>query len=272
MTLPFLKWAGGKRWLTSHFALRELSCEGTYFEPFLGGGAVFFNLQPNAAILSDTNSDLINVYRIIKSDAQKLHLALQRLQAAHSKETYYKIRSSRPDEDFSRAVKFLYLNRTCWNGLYRVNKMGNFNVPIGSKKTIVLPSDDFQSCAAALRDASLVVSDFEDVIDLSKEGDLIFCDPPYTVKHNMNGFVKYNEAIFSWDDQKRLSKTLERAVTRGVRVIVTNADHPDVCELYDFLNYESVSRASVIAAAGSFRNQVTEAMFTTGNITIPRSY
>jgi DNA adenine methylase len=120
------------------------------------------------------------------------------------------------------------LNRTCFNGIYRVNLRGAFNVPKGTKSAVVLPTDDFSEAQRLLRRAKLLDGDFEEVIDQAQSGDLVFADPPYTVRHNNNGFIKYNEKLFSWDDQERLARVLTRAAKRGVKVVATNADHREI--------------------------------------------
>ena len=263
---PFLKWAGGKRWLTSSQRLPIPTKFNRYIEPFVGGGAVFFHLQPESAIIADVNAELIELYRVIKELPNELQLHMDRHQSLHSHDHYYAMRGAVPSGDLERAARTLYLNRTCWNGLYRVNRKGEFNVPIGEKTTVVFDGEDFGAVSAALASAEIRCSDFEATIELAEEGDFVFVDPPYTVQHNLNGFVKYNESIFSWADQKRLRDTVQRALERGAAVVVTNADHESVHKLYDGVcQYHSLSRASVLSADAAFRGQTTEALFV-GNV------
>lgn len=257
--LPFLKWAGGKRWLSKD--LKELigDTPGRYFEPFAGGAAVFFALRPEQAFLSDSNAELINAYSAVKFDWRRLHLLLQDHQAKHSKEHYYSVRGSVPRGRYERAARFIYLNRTCWNGLYRVNQRGEFNVPKGTKTAVLLETDDFHSISVALKNAELRTADFEEQIQKAKDGDTIFADPPYTVKHKFNGFVKYNEHIFAWKDQVRLANALIDAKRRGVRVFSTNADHESIRGLYaQHFRITEVSRFSSIAGNGTARGQYPE--------------
>lgn len=257
--LPFLKWAGGKRWLSASLAPIVAQCRGTYFEPFLGSGAVFFHHQPRQAVLSDANAELIECYVAIRDEPSAVQQALKRLAGKDPETSYYDVRKSRPRSVAGRAARFLYLNRTCWNGLYRVNLKGEFNVPRGTKTQILLPDEDFFVFSAVLQSCRISACDFEESIDAAKDGDLIFADPPYTVAHNLNGFVKYNQQIFSWCDQKRLAAALIRASRRGVMVISTNADHPEVLALYrNHFSTDSVARSSVIAAASSNRRRTTE--------------
>jgi DNA adenine methylase len=158
----------------------------------------------------------------------------------------------------------IYLNRTCFNGVYRVNNRGEFNVPRGTKDAVLMDTDDFKAMAERLRSAELRVADFEELVDEAMEGDLVFADPPYTVRHNLNGFVKYNEVLFSWADQERLALALQRAAARGVKVVSTNANHHSVQSLYsswEFLT-RAVSRFSQISAYGPARRQFDELIIT----------
>ncbi|WP_227458722.1 DNA adenine methylase [Cupriavidus pauculus] len=257
--LPFLKWAGGKRWLAKE--LKELigDTRGRYFEPFAGGAAVFFALRPQEAFLSDSNGELINAYSAVKFDWRRLQILLQDHQAKHSEEHYYSVRGSMPRGRYERAARFIYLNRTCWNGLYRVNQRGEFNVPKGTKTAVLLDTDDFKAISAALKHAELCTTDFEAQIQKASRGDTIFADPPYTVKHKFNGFVKYNEHIFAWKDQVRLAEALVDAKKRGVRVFSTNADHESIRGLYErHFDITEVSRFSSIAGNGTARGQYPE--------------
>jgi len=252
--IPFLKWAGGKRWFVNQHLDGIPAYTGTYFEPFLGSGAVFFALKPNRAILSDRNEDLIGTFLAVKRNWQGVQALLRRYQQLHSKRFYYWMRRSRPRTATARAARLIYLNRTCWNGLYRVNKRGEFNVPKGTKKTVLLNSDDFDQISQALEHASLLVSDFEPVIQQAQQGDLIFVDPPYVTSHSDNGFLKYNEELFSWNDQVRLRDCLLEAKKRRAHILVTNADSPLIRRLYEkSFSIRAVTRSSVIAASPARR-------------------
>jgi len=256
---PFLKWAGGKRWLfeSGQYSLPDIT--GRYFEPFLGGGAVFFQAQPVSAVLSDTNERLIELYTVVRDQPLELEALLREHASSHSKSYYYQVRGMVLHSPVARAAKFLYLNRTCWNGLYRENLSGHFNVPIGTKETVIFENDDFIAWSNALADARLECRDFEEAIEDTVKGDFIFVDPPYTVRHNMNGFVKYNQNIFAWSDQIRLRDALVSAARRGVSFALTNADHDSVRELYaGFGSHSRLFRHSVIAGKASDRSFSTE--------------
>ena len=216
-------------------------------------------MLPNRALLSDINSDLVHTYQILVSDWQKIVTRLEWHQIKHSSEHYYVQRSTIPKDDIERAARFIYLNRACWNGLYRVNFKGEFNVPKGSKVKILLETDDFKRIADALAKAKIQCLDFEEALQTAEKGDCVFLDPPYTVKHNLNGFVKYNEKLFSWSDQIRLRNAATQAAKRGAVVIMMNANHESIRNLYrDFAEHEIVSRNSVLSAKSQFRGEVTE--------------
>jgi DNA adenine methylase len=255
---PFLKWAGGKRWLVRDCPeLLETSFD-RYVEPFIGSGAVFFSLCPQRAIISDTNAELILTYAAVKADWQAVWRELERMQQLHCEEFYYTTRASLPATDTLRAARFLYLNRTCWNALYRVNRRGEFNVPIGTK-TDVLAGGELSSCAKALESAEIIACDFGVTMQKAGPGDLIYVDPPYTVRHNVNGFLKYNQTLFSWEDQIRLRDEVIAAQGRGAKVIVSNAAHESVRALYSGVGeIQTLERASVIAGKSSARRREQE--------------
>jgi DNA adenine methylase len=266
MLEPFLKWPGGKRWLVSHAEI--FPCDyRRYHEPFLGSGAVYFRLAPSRAILADANVELVNAYEQIRDNNSSVERLLSRLQRRHSVPLYYHVRSMRPKTPLNRAVRFIYLNRTCFNGMYRVNRAGQFNVPIGTKRLVEYSVGHLRQIATRLRTARLAVADFESTIDGAKSGDFLYVDPPYTVMHNTNNFIKYNASLFSWSDQVRLASTLERAARRGVSVMLSNADHGSVRELYHGFGYHyRIERLSVLAASSRHRRQTSELLVTTYQI------
>ena len=259
--IPFLKWPGGKRWLVQrHSSWLERPKYSRLIEPFLGGGSTFFHLNPRRALLGDVNPDVIEAFRGIKDDHNVVRRHLAKHQRRHSKEHYYYVRSMKPRTPATRAARIIYLNRTCFNGIYRVNLRGVFNVPMGSKQTVTLPTDDFEMLASRLANAELHQADFEELVEQAGKGDLVFADPPYTVRHNFNGFVKYNETLFSWDDQVRLAQSLASARDRGAEILVTNAAHNSIRGLYARFGFyfRSVDRYSSIAATGECRGQYGE--------------
>ncbi|MBR7791169.1 Dam family site-specific DNA-(adenine-N6)-methyltransferase [Undibacterium sp. FT147W] len=194
-----------------------------------------------------------------KNDWQRVfdHLVLH--QRNHSKDYYYEVRQKNCNSEFTRAAKLIYLNRTCWNGLYRINLKGKFNVPIGTKTKVIHAEESFFEISKLLQNAELNNDDFENTIDRTVAGDFLFIDPPHTVKHNYNGFVKYNENLFAWDDQIRLRDALIRAANRKVKILLTNACHESVIQLYeDIFRISVVKRASVIAGSNIGRGNYEE--------------
>ncbi len=257
---PFLKWAGGKRWLVSGYDTWLRQNAKRYIEPFLGSGAVFFHLQPKVAILSDLNEELISTYKALRDVPGRVKRHLLTHHRLHCHDYYYHIRQQSPQSIATQAARFIYLNRTCFNGLYRVNLQGVFNVPKGTKEKVVLPSDNFEEVSALLQNTNLSSCDFADTIDQAHTGDFLYIDPPYTVRHNNNNFLKYNERIFSWADQQRLAACLAKAARRGVSIFISNADHHCIHELYQAKYWQqmTVRRFSRLASSSKHRKGTTE--------------
>lgn len=260
---PFLKWPGGKRWLAP--TLLELIGSHevkTYREPFLGGGALFFALRPHAAVLSDVNSDLINTYRQVKNNSGEILRRLQRLPIDQA--TYDRFREDRKGTTLEKAIRFLYLNRTAFGGMYRLNQQGEFNVPFGGGERTTAPLWKYgllQSAARALKSAKLCAIDFEEALSAAGNGDLVYCDPTYTVAHNNNGFIRYNERNFSWDDQKRLAVCCRLAAGRGAAVLVSNACHDEVLRVFDPPRHFVVTRPSRLCPQIEHRRTTDELVF-----------
>jgi DNA adenine methylase len=233
----------------------------TYREPFLGSGALFFLLQPTIAALSDSCEELVETYKAVRDHPTRLLGYLQPLRP--DKALFYEIRRCRSQAQVKRAAEFIYLNKTCWNGLYRVNGKGEFNVPYGSPKsdTISDPAN-LRACSKALRGSriSLETQDFESALSEVVAGDLVFLDPPYVTGHNNNGFIDYNELIFSWKDQERTAHAANTAASAGAHVIVTNALHDDVLALYEGFEVRELHRHSTLAGSAKARRPVKEAI------------
>ena len=262
---PFLKWAGGKRWLVHNARQAIPTSYNRYIEPFVGSAAMFFSESCGDFLIADTNPELINCYQSIKDNWKSVLKALKRHQHKHSDEYYYSVRSSKPWAAHTRAARFIYLNRTCWNGLYRVNLKGEFNVPRGTKNSVIFDTDDFAAVSSRLQSGEILCQDFERTIVHAGPGDFVFIDPPYTVKHNLNGFVKYNEKIFSWEDQERLKRCALEAANRGAMVTITNADHESIHSLYDGVGeIVQLRRPSIIAGKSKFRGETSEVVIRIG--------
>lgn len=257
---PFLKWPGGKRWFVRQFSGLLPKQFNRYLEPFLGSGSVYFHLKPTNALLADSNPHLIATYLAIRSDWSRLEQILEQHHNKHNVRYYYKIRAVAPRAQVQKASRMIYLNRTCFNGIYRTNRKGQFNVPPGDRRQIVRATDNFRSVSELLAGAEIRHSDFEPIIDEARKGDFIFADPPYTVRHRLNGFLRYNEVLFSWADQERLANALTRAHRRGVKVMCTNADHASIRKLYRISGFRirTISRFSAISSASANRRVFTE--------------
>ena len=262
---PFLKWAGGKRWLVKNETKIVPPNYKRYIEPFLGGAAVFFSLPNTPSIISDINPELINCYEAIRDNYKEVEKGLRLHQRQHNDDYYYQVRESKPQTKYAKAAKFIYLNRTCWNGLYRVNLKGQFNVPRGTKNNVILSTDNFEQVASRLSCGTVLCQDFEETLSVSGNGDFVFIDPPYTVNHNLNGFLKYNEKIFCWADQERLRDAVSAAVSRGAMVTMTNADHESIHGLYEGMGQiEKIRRSSVIAGNSAHRGTTSEIIMRIG--------
>ena len=261
---PFLKWPGGKRWFVSNYHQIFPQEYNAYFEPFLGGGSAFFYLMPQQATISDINRDLINTYRVMARNPRQLRALLEEHQENHNAEHYYNVRNAVPVDTISRAARFLYLNRTCFNGMYRVNRNGDFNVPIGTREHFVDDAEMFEEYSQVLRNAHIRSQDFVKTIRGAGEGDLIFADPPYTIAHNQNSFIKYNERLFSWRDQTRLLNALVKAKGRGAIIVATNALYPQLEEMYQENGFytHSLSRFSSISGNANGRGKQEELLIT----------
>ncbi len=262
---PIIRWAGSKSKLLDWILPYVPKFSGTYYEPFFGSGALFFSLQPAKARLSDLCRPLIETYTAVRDNPAKVIEYLRPLRLDESQ--YYRIRSMKPRGRYQAAAQFLYLNKACWNGLYRVNSRGEFNVPFGRPRTpTVYNRTHILRCASALdkKNVRLAVSDCASPLASAKRGDFVFLDPPYVTKHNLNGFAEWNEKIFSWRDQERLAELAIELTERGVNVMITNADHADVRALYPRFRRYVIERFSTLAGDMSKRVMTTEAIFCGG--------
>ncbi|MBX3104004.1 MAG: Dam family site-specific DNA-(adenine-N6)-methyltransferase [Cryobacterium sp.] len=230
-----------------------------YIEPFLGGGSLFLELAPTKALLNDACEPLIDTWKAIQRNASGVYR--EAIRRPLNKEAYYLARAEQGGGYLQRAGRFIYLNKGAFNGLYRVNLSGKFNVPWGA------PKSDFISDLQNLRrigellsegEITLTQGDFASTVSGAGEGDLVFIDPPYVTSHNDNGFLEYNERIFSWDDQVRLAEAVNGAVSRGADVLVTNAHHSSVIALYPSFEMVVLERASTLAASRDKRGRTSE--------------
>jgi DNA adenine methylase len=238
------------------------SSYGRYFEPFLGAGSLFFRLEPSDAVLGDQLEPLISTYLGVRSNPSLVHEAFSSWPV--DRESYYEVRALEPIDVTVRAAQFIYLNKTAWNGLYRVNRNGGFNVPFGMPKSAnIVPLPTLIAASNALSSAHISVGDFEVTLSEAGAGDFVFVDPPYVTAHNNNGFVQYNEKLFSWDDQLRLATLCSDLARRGAHVLITNAAHPAIRDLYSDFHESEISRYSTLAGNPVNRKKVTELIFST---------
>jgi len=267
---PFLKWAGGKQQLISIFIHYFPKTYNKYIEPFVGGGAVFFHLRPQKAILMDINSELINCYNVIKNDYKKLIGKLKNHKQKHNKQYYYKVRAWDREqnwelhfEDIERASRFIYLNKTCYNGLYRVNKKGEFNVPFGRyKNPRIFDEWNLKICSKFLQQTVLYCDDFTRCLEFAEKDDLIYLDPPYVPISPTANFVEYSEKGFSFEDQIRLFYMFLELDKHGCKLMLSNSYSKSIIELYQPYGYKilEITANRKISSNPKKRNNVKEVL------------
>jgi DNA adenine methylase len=232
---PVLKWAGGKTQMLDILVSSKPAKFNKYIEPFIGGGALFFELSPENAIISDSNPELINLYKVIAEDTDGLIGKLKEMK--NDEEFYYMVRATNPESltNVEKAARTLYLNRTCFNGLYRVNKKGEFNVPFGKyKNPKICDEDNLHAVSKLLKNTTIINSDYKDVLlEYAEPGDFIFLDPPYVPISQYSDFKRYTKEQFNEEDQKKLADEVKRLRDIGCHVLLTNSNHPLVHELYE---------------------------------------
>lgn len=241
-TKPLLKWVGGKGQLLNDIRPLIPKKYGKFIEPFFGGGAVFFSLQPNQSVIADSNDELVNLYQIVKTHPKQLINLLKKFN--HSEEDFYAIRGQDRAKlsPLQMAARTIYLNRTCFNGLYRVNKKGQFNVPFGRYvNPKICDIENIFACSSLLQNTNILCSDYKKTLhDHAKEGDLIFLDPPYLPISEYSDFKRYTKEQFYEEDHIELAAEVKRLHELGCHVILTNSNHPLVHELYGNFKIEVI--------------------------------
>ncbi len=254
-----IRWAGSKYSIIKQLLPLIPDSYDRYIEPMFGSGAMFFALKPEKSIINDSNNDLINFLRVLKDHRYELIESLGGLKS--SKDEYYKRRADVPKSDLERAVRFLYLNRLCWNGLYRVNRNGEFNVPFGSRNPNILwKEDQLIKCSEILFTVSLFSSDFSNIIKSVKKNDFVFMDPPYPkgTKEGI-GFNRYSSSPFSIDDHLRLSKMLDKINDIGAKIMVTLGFNKEINSVYSrYFNKIEIETKSLISCNGDSRGKTIE--------------
>lgn len=265
---PFLKWAGGKRQLVPEIEKHKPSQYNTYYEPFLGGGAIFFTLQPQKSVVNDSNAELINCYKVVKD---KLDELIEDLRKHENEENYYyNIRDlDRNYEQYKhihpvkRASRIIYLNKTCYNGLFRVNSQGQFNVPFGKyKNPNVLGEAVLKAVNEYLNSSEINIlnADFEVAVETAKKDDFVYFDPPYDPISDTASFTGYDINKFDKNEQRRLRKVYDKLTERGCKVLLSNAYTDFVIDLYKKYQIEKVSAIRTINCNAFKRGKVDEVL------------
>lgn len=261
---PFVKWAGGKRQLVSQLLQILPPKINTYFEPFVGGGAVFFALANEGrferAVLNDWNAELVSAYQAIRSFPDDLIRELEKLPI--NKDEYLRVRAQVPESltPIQRAARLIYLNKTCFNGLYRVNKKGQFNVPYGKWKRApqVFDSENLQACSKVLNKAEIHNGDYSALERLVKPGDTVYLDPPYAPLSSTSNFANYTSGGFDSQAQERLAEVFKHLVQLGAHVVESNSDTLLIRELYRGFEIREVKARRSINSKGGKRGPVGE--------------
>lgn len=264
LPVPFLKWAGGKGQLLESLSRRYPRDFGTYHEPFVGGGAVFFHLwrtgrlKRKQARLADVNPDLVRTYLAVRDHVDELVARLTERHATHDEAHYYEARRSFNEDDLApvdRAALVIYLNKTCFNGLFRVNSRGHFNVPVGRYvNPVICDEANLRACSAALQDAEIVEADFEAALTAVAAADFVYLDPPYVPITKTSYFTAYARDGFDFADQRRLAAGFRALHERGARVMLSNHETPELVELYEGFHVSRVPARRLINSRAERRD------------------
>jgi len=236
---PVLKWAGGKRGIIAQYDKHFPEKFNTYYEPFFGGGAIFFHLYKigllSKVVIADNNTELMHMYEVIRDRVEVLIQELETGNYINEKERFYEVRKNEPEDKIKRAARLIYLNHTCYNGLYRVNKSGKFNVPFGkyAPNVSIYEEDNLKAVSEALKDTKILICDFEDAVKEAKKGDFVYFDPPYYPLTETADFTSYTSQGFNLSDQIRLAEIYQQLDKKGCKVLLSNSYTLKVQELYD---------------------------------------
>jgi DNA adenine methylase len=272
---PFVKAVGGKTFLLPEILKRLPAKINTYYEPFVGGGAVFFALAAEGrfkrAVIGDANKDLMRTYETLTRHLDGAGGVVDILEyhtGVHDEAHYYEVRAQKPRElDLARrAARFIYLNRTCFNGLYRVNKKGEFNVPFGRyTNPKICDEENLRACAAILRKTAIIALDFEQTLIPAKRGDVCYLDCPYIPLSDTANFTTYTSGGFTLEDQTRLRDVAKKLIARGVHVLLSNSDTPLTRKLYRGFKIEEVQAPRRVNSKGGKRGNVGELLISGRN-------
>lgn len=250
---PFLKWAGGKTQLLAELNQHVPNSYGTYIEPFIGGGAFYFHLNPEKALIADANEELVITYSAIRDEVEEVINILGGYSADEA--SFYQIRALDTVylTNAERAARLIYLNKTCFNGLYRVNKKGQFNVPYGKKMGGFLNATLLKEACLFLQTTTIEYSDYLKVTAKAQGGDFIFLDPPYHPVDNVADFKRYTKEFFYTNDQIRLKEEFDRLVSLGCKVLLTNSAHPFILDLFKDYEIKIVETRRMISSKATTR-------------------
>lgn len=271
---PFIKWIGGKARMARHVLDRLPSRCNTYFEPMVGGGAVFVEMAKtnrfDRAVLSDTNPELMNAWRVVRSDAAALIKELRKKRYVYDKAVFLKIRAEDPEvmDPVRMAARFIYLNRTCFNGLYRVNGSGKFNTPFGRyENPVICDAANIRAMSELLESVELREADFEQGVDGARPGDAVYFDPPYIPLSKTSSFDKYTASGFGMEAHGRLRDVFKSLSKKGVRVVLSNSSASESVEMYRSFDFDRLTGARSVGGPADYRKPVEEIVVFAG----PRS-
>lgn len=265
---PFLRWAGGKKWLIKRIkGAIDIEAYSSYHEPFVGGGALLFFFQPKKAYISDANEQLILTYIVVRDNIHDVIDIISDF--GKGEDAYYRVRAMKTEEPIVQAARFIYLNQMSYNGIYRVNSKGEYNVPWGKRLKYEFDFNNLRNVSKYLQRVSIQTMDFGESIKSVRKNALVFLDPPYTLSKIDNGFIQYNKKTFTLEDQKRLSEIIDQIKSRGAFYILTNADHEIIRKVFDKKDKViPVTRKSTIGGKNANRGQYEECIFTNTNLKI----
>ena len=268
LVVPVVKWVGGKRQIIDEIITYVPDSFSTYYEPFLGGGAVLFELQPKKAVVNDVNEELMNIYEVIKDNVDELIEGLKRHKIKNDKAYFYEIRElDRNREQYNlltpveRASRIIYLNKTCYNGLFRVNKSGEFNAPFGNyKNPNIVNETTLRAVSAYFNKAKIrfTCQDFEDALKWSRKGAFVYLDPPYDPVSETASFTGYDKGGFDRNEQIRLKKTCDKLNKKGIKFLLSNSATDFIMDLYQDYKIEVIQAKRAINSKADRRGNVDE--------------
>jgi DNA adenine methylase len=270
LVVPVVKWVGGKRQIIDEIITYVPDSFSTYYEPFLGGGAVLFELQPKKAVVNDVNEELMNIYEVIKDNVDELIEGLKRHKIKNDKAYFYEIRElDRNREQYNlltpveRASRIIYLNKTCYNGLFRVNKSGEFNAPFGNyKNPNIVNETTLRAVSAYFNKAKIrfTCQDFEDALKWSRKGAFVYLDPPYDPVSETASFTGYDKGGFDRNEQIRLKKTCDKLNKKGIKFLLSNSATDFIMDLYQDYKIEVIQAKRAINSKADRRGNVDEVL------------